>query len=87
MYRGPIPKSYEATEQERTRDLAYTVRMMRRPRCLCCDEHILTETCLDLYDFGINGYVCERCVESKMQDTYELDNDNETGDAAEYIDD
>ena len=73
MYRDLVPDCYDPIEQERRRDLSYTAGLLRRPRCLCCDEHILTETCLDLFDFGIKGYVCERCVESNTRYTYELD--------------
>lgn len=73
MCRLQIPDCYDPIEQERSRDLAYTARLMRRPRCHCCDEHILTETYLDLSDFGIKAYVCEKCVENNTHYTYELE--------------
>lgn len=77
MYRYPVPDCYDPIEQERSRDLAYTIRMMRRPLCLGCNEHILTETCVDLSDFGIDGYICEKCMERNMQYTCELDDYDE----------
>ena len=57
------------------RDLAYTARFMRRPRCVCCEEPILSETYFDLSPFGLNEVVCERCVDKHTHDTGDLDED------------
>lgn len=76
MSRFSIPDCYDPIEQERQRDLAYTAQMMRRPRCHCCDQRIFTETYLSLQEFGINGYVCEKCIESNTHYTYEMDDDD-----------
>lgn len=70
-----IPDCYEADRQYERMDLAYTARIMRRPCCECCGEHILTERYLDLSPFGINGVVCERCVDRNTADTTDLDDD------------
>lgn len=70
-----LPDCYEADRQYEALDLAYTAKIMRRPCCECCGEHILSETYLDLSDFGLNGYVCERCVEKNTHATEGLDDD------------
>ena len=69
-----IPDCYEADRQAEARDFAHTLRIMRRPCCRCCDEHITTETCLDLSDLGFNGeYLCEKCIADRTVYTHELD--------------
>ena len=68
-----MPDCYEADRQAEARDLAHTARMMRRSKCRCCDKHILTDTYLDLSEFGLNDYVCEDCVKSNTHYAYELD--------------
>lgn len=75
MSRVNIPDCYEADRQEEARDLAYTARIMRRPCCESCGEHILTESYLDLSVFGLNGVVCEKCVERNMAPVEDLDDD------------
>ena len=80
MYRDPVPQSYEATEQESKRDFAYTARMMRRPECLSCGEHIFTGSYLSMDDMhicGIKGYICENCLKSNTYYSYELDDFDE----------
>ena len=57
-----IPDCYEADRQEEARQLAYTAKVMRRPRCECCQKPLLGETYLDLEPFGLRGFACERCV-------------------------
>ena len=64
-----IPDCYEADRQFDAMDLAHTARLMRRPRCVCCGCHILTETCLDLSGFGLSEYACHSCVKNNMIDT------------------
>lgn len=68
-----IPDCYEADRQFERMDLAYTVRIMRRPCCECCGERILSEKYLDLSPFGLNGVACERCVENNTFATCDLD--------------
>lgn len=41
-------------------------------RCVCCGERILTERCLDLADFGLQGYGCERCAEQNTVYTEDI---------------
>ena len=65
----------EPADDFQLRDLAYTARVMRRPRCVCCEEPILSETYLDLSAFGLNEVVCERCVDKHTHDTDDLDED------------
>lgn len=48
---------------EARNDLVYTSRLMRMPKCLCCNEHIASEQCLSLRDAGLNGYLCQRCID------------------------
>jgi hypothetical protein len=68
-----IPDCYEADRQEEARDLAYTARIMRRPRCERCDTPILSESYLDLSAFGLNGLACERCVNANTHATCDLE--------------
>lgn len=56
-----IPNCYDPAEQEARRDLAYTARIMQRPRCLGCGIPITTDLYLDLEPFGIQGLACEQC--------------------------
>ena len=70
-----LPECYEADRQFKALDLAYTAKVMRRPRCVCCNEPILSETYLDLSPFGLDGVVCERCVDRHTHDTDDLDED------------
>ena len=72
---GQIPECYEADRQYERMDLAYTARIMRRPCCECCGEHILTESYLDLSPFGLSGVACERCIERNTACTADLDDD------------
>jgi len=63
MKRTTIPDCYEADRQAEARELAYTAQIMRRPRCACCGRPLMGDTYLDLEEFGIKDYACERCVE------------------------
>ena len=65
----------EPADDFQLRDLAYTARVMRRPRCVCCEEPILSETYLDLSNFGLDGVACERCVDQHTCNTGDLDED------------
>ena len=76
MKKTALPDCYEADHQEARRDLAYTARIMRRPRCACCGDHILSDTYLDLSPFGIaDGVACERCIDRHTAATCDLDDD------------
>ena len=77
MSRLGVPDCYEADIEFDRMDLAYTAKIMRRPRCECCNEPLTTENFLDLSDFGINGVVCEKCVERNMRPVTDLDDDYE----------
>lgn len=68
-----IPDCYEADRQFDAMDRAHTARIMRRPKCECCGEHIQSDTYTDLSDFGIEGYACERCIERNTHDTADLE--------------
>ena len=70
-----IPDCYEADKQFERMDLAYTAMIMRRPECACCGEHLTSETYLDLSAFGLNGVVCERCIDKNTFATMDLDDD------------
>lgn len=59
-----IPDCYEADRQFEAMDLAYTARLMRRPKCVRCGAHIQTDAYLDLSEFGIPGYACQRCADN-----------------------
>lgn len=69
-----IPNCYDPVVQEEDRQLAYTAKRMRMPRCLCCNEHIWTEKYLDLSAFGLNGYACEECVKHNQGYSDDLEN-------------
>ncbi len=56
----------EPWQQEELRQLRYTARKMRMPRCACCGGHIFTEQYLDLAPFGLKGFACESCVEANL---------------------
>ena len=47
-------------------------RLKQMPRCVCCGEHISTERCLKLVEFGLQGYACEDCVELEMRHTEDI---------------
>lgn len=74
MPRPIIPDCYDPIEQERSRDLAYNARLMRRPRCQCCGCPVISETYLDLEPFGLKGVACERCIEGNTHDICNLEN-------------
>lgn len=58
---------------EAWRDLAHTARVMRCPRCQCCDEHLMGEMYVDLEPFGLRGYACGRCVDKHTFDIGDLE--------------
>lgn len=58
--------------QEERRQLAYTARLLRKPRCACCNNHIASEQCLDLENAGLAGYICERCIKANTVYTDDL---------------
>lgn len=68
-----IPDCYDPICQEAARSLAYTARVMRRPRCVCCDLPITTEQYLDLEPFGLKGLACDRCRDDHSHWTDTLD--------------
>lgn len=68
-----IPECYEADKQYEAMDLAYTAKIMRRPRCVCCGNPLMGDTYLDLEEFGLKGYGCERCVNKFSYDLGDLD--------------
>jgi hypothetical protein len=68
-----LPDCYEADRQFDAMDRAQTARMMRKPKCVKCETHILSENYLDLSDFGLDGFVCERCVENATHATDDLE--------------
>lgn len=70
-----LPDCYEADRQFDTMDRAQTARMMRKPKCVKCEKPILSEKYLDLSDFGLDGFVCERCVDRHTHYTDDLDED------------
>ena len=70
-----IPDCYEADRQAEARELAYTARIMRRPRCVCCEEPLMGEIYVDLEPFGLNGYACERCIKASTRYIDDLEDD------------
>ena len=59
--------------QEAGRQLAYTARLLRKPICSNCRNHIASEQCLDLNDIGLAGwYLCERCMKAHTVYTDDL---------------
>ena len=68
-----LPDCYEADRQFDAMDRAYTAKLMKRPKCACCGLPIISETYLDLSDFGLEGFACERCVEHNTYDTEDLE--------------
>lgn len=75
MMRNGIPECYEADRQAEARELAWTARVMKRPRCERCGKPLTGETYLDLEPFGLNGCACERCVSHNTRDIGDLDED------------
>ena len=69
----PIPDCYEADRQFEAKDRVEAARMMRKPKCVKCEMPILSEKYLDLSDFGLDGFVCERCVENATHATDDLE--------------
>lgn len=61
-----IPDCYDPVYQEERRQLSYTVRKMRMPKCQGCGGHIWTERYLDLEPFGLKGFACETCIERNL---------------------
>lgn len=68
-----IPDCYEADRQYDAMDRAHTARIMRRPCCACCGSPLMGDTYLDLEEFGIKGYGCERCVSKNSFDLGDLE--------------
>ena len=53
--------------------MAHTARIMRRPCCEICGEHLETDEYLDLTPLGITGVLCEDCMNDNKHSTYDLD--------------
>ncbi len=70
-----IPDCYDPEFMEDARDLAHTMRIERRPCCEVCGEHLTTDEYLDLTPLGINGVLCEDCINDNRQLTSDLDDD------------
>lgn len=69
-----IPDCYEADKQAEARDMEYTARLMRRPRCCKCGSFLAGEIFLDLSAFGLtDSYACERCLDASTFDVSDLD--------------
>ena len=66
---------WDPSDMEDARDLRYTMRVMRRPCCEVCGEHLTTDEYLDLTPLGINGVLCEDCMNDNRQLTSDLDDD------------
>ena len=66
---------WDPSDMEDARDFRYTTRVMRRPRCEVCGEHLTTDEYLDLTPLGINGVLCEDCINDNRQLTSDLDDD------------
>lgn len=71
-----IPDCYEADRQYDRMDRACAARIMRRPCCECCGEHLTGESYLDLSVAGLTGVICDRCVERNMVSVTDWDDDN-----------
>lgn len=72
-----IPDCYDPANQEEARDLAYTAKLLRRPRCCKCGGYLAAETCLDLTDFGLpDSFACERCMGAATIDVSVLDTED-----------
>ena len=70
-----VPDCYEADVQAEARELAYTARIMRRPRCERCGVPLIGDTYVDLGPFGLKGYACERCVTKCTYNVEDLEAD------------
>lgn len=70
-----IPDCYEADRQAEARELAHTARIMRRPKCVRCGDHLMGESYLDLESFGLNGVACEKCIKTNTHDIEGLEDD------------
>lgn len=68
-----ILECYDPAVQAASCALAYTARVMRRPRCVCCDEPVTTELYLDLEPFGLKGIACERCRDRNSRWTDDME--------------
>lgn len=72
-----IPDCYEADRQAEARDMEYTARLMRRPRCCKCGGFLAGETFMDLSDFGLpDSYACQRCMDAATIDVSDLDTED-----------
>lgn len=60
-------------QEEELRQL--TIARRPREKCVCCQDTIYTERCLDLTVVGLPGFLCERCVDRNMLLTIDTQED------------
>ena len=68
-----LPECYDPAVQEAAHALAYTAKVMHRPRCECCGSPLTGDQYMDLEPFGLKGYACEQCIDKHSYDVGDLD--------------
>ena len=71
----PIPDCYDVDRQAEAMDLAYTARIMRRPRCRRCENPLQGDTYLKLHAIGTDAFLCQTCVEEMTGYIDDLEDD------------
>ena len=68
-----IPDCYDPIYQAEQREAAHDAWVRTRPVCVDCGEHIGSEMCLPVSESGVQGYICEDCLQHRMVWTNELE--------------
>ena len=53
--------------EEEMRQMRLERERDKLPRCVCCNQPVVSERYLELEGFGLKGVGCEGCVEKAMK--------------------
>lgn len=68
-----IPDSLDPANQAEDIAAKEDAWLATRPICADCKRHINTQKCLPIMEYGVEEYLCERCVSNRMVWTNELE--------------
>ena len=68
-----IPDCYDPVYQDQVAQRAHDAWLNTRPKCKDCRKRIASQQCLPIMDYGVEEYLCERCVSNRMVWTNELE--------------